>query len=217
MSNSNNRKKSKKRKVARQNLCICGSGKSYRECCGQTKIDIPAFIRQQLIDFDDRFVDATIRAFSMIVRDREPDGCLSTTAALCVVAKKFGYEAEICYGLCKFKEQAFYHAWLEINGTIIDLAIYGNVNYNPLSLWPNKIDKPYIGPYENSIVGYGKYKIDEDWPLCPMSIIVDRPLTWYMDGLPDQTMWELVCLYLDVEPTEETISELRKYAADVIM
>ncbi len=75
--------------------------------------------------------------------------------------------------------------------------------------------KPYIGPYESARVKYGKYVFDEDWANCGISIIENKTLDWYMNALPQDAMWKIVCIYLDVEPTAQTISELKLYANDV--
>lgn len=110
------------------------------------------YIQKELESFDFEFVNCVIRCFNFIEEYHEPNGCLSNTVALYICAKKYGYNPIICYGLCKLDGRDFYHAWLEINGTIIDLSIYGNVNYSPYSMWDYKINLPYIGKDRKSVV-----------------------------------------------------------------
>jgi hypothetical protein len=167
------------------------------------------YIQKQLKGFDPKFVDCAVRCFNLIEKNQEPNGCLSDSIALFICAKEYGYKPTLCYGLCKIDGREFYHAWLEINGTIIDLAIYGNVNYSPFSMWNRKLDTPYIGSYQDSVVQYGGFQFDEDW----YGALISRAEGWsfeqYMNGLPQNAMWKLVCMFLDKTPTKNLIEHLK--------
>lgn len=71
---------------------------------------------------DSRLTDALIRTFNKICDNREPDGCFSNSVALHVVLRSLGYNPTLCYGLCTSpKGQEFYHAWIELDGVVLDL------------------------------------------------------------------------------------------------
>ena len=102
-----------------------------------TNNKVKNYIEESLKGFNNEFVQSVCRCFEMLEHSKEPNGCLSNTATLYICAKECGYNPEICYGLCEFYGIKFYHAWLVINDTIIDIAIFGNVNYSPYSQWWN--------------------------------------------------------------------------------
>lgn len=174
------------------------------------------YMQNKLSGFDQHFVNAVVRAFNILNDTQSSNECMSMSACLYVIAKKYGYSPELCYGLCKYEGYDFYHAWIEINNTIIDLAIYGNINFSPYSLWDNKLDTPLIGSYEELPVHYGKYQFDEDWLTSNISIVTGKTLEQYMDGLPQNAMWKMVCKILDITPSKTIVNELRLYSKDML-
>ena len=167
------------------------------------------YIQEQLKGFDPKFVDCVVRCFSLIEQSQEPDGCLSDSIALFICAKEYGYQPSLCYGLCRLEGVKFYHAWIEIDGIIIDMAIYGNVNYSPFSVWEYKLDTPYIGSYQDSVVQYGKFRFDDDWPRSMIAQAEGWSFEKYMNGLPQNAMWILVCMFLGKMPTKLLIAHLK--------
>ena len=173
------------------------------------------YIQDRLKKFNPKFIDCVVRCFNLIDQSQEPNGCLSDSAALYICAKEFGYKPVLCYGLCELRGIEFYHAWLEINGIVIDMAIYGNANFNPLLANENKLSVPYIGPYDDPNIRYKKFEIDEYWMYSFISQIEGKSFEEYMDGLPQNAMWKLVCMFLDRIPTENFINKLRKHVKNV--
>lgn len=155
------------------------------------------YIQNQLKGFNPKFVDCVVRCFNTVDQIHEPDGCLSNSVALFICAKEYGYNPVLCYGLCELAGNKFYHVWLEINGIIIDISIYGNVNFNPYFIWNITLDKPYIGSYEDSIVRYGKFEFDEDWSDSMISKAEGWSFEKYMNRCPYDAMWKRVCKFLD--------------------
>lgn len=151
----------------------------------------------------------------LLKKNKEPNGCLSNTAALYICAKSFGYNPIICYGLCNLDGRDFYHAWLEINGIIIDLSIYGNINYSPYSMWNYTIDTPFIGEYSDSNISYGRFKFDQDWSKSLIGQIAGKTLIQYMNGAPQYRMWKLVCKFMDKTLTKDLLQRLQRYAENV--
>lgn len=168
------------------------------------------YIQNQMKEFAAGFVDCVVRYFNIMDKNQEPDGCLSNSVALFICAKEYGYDPVLCYGLCEFEQKEFYHAWLEINDTVIDVSIYGNVNFGSYSLW-DKIDKPYVGSYEDSFIHYGRFKFDEDWPYAMIAKMEGWSFEKYMNGLPQHAMWRLVCMYLNKTFTMALMNRLKTY------
>lgn len=169
------------------------------------------YIQEQLKGFNPKFVDCVVRCFNFIEQNQEPDGCLSNSIALFICAKEYGYKPSLCYGLCKFEGKEFYHAWIEIDNIVIDMAIYGNVNYSPFSIWDNELDTPYIGSYEDSVVQYGKFKFDNDWSDSMIAQAEGWSFERYMNGLPQNAMWKIVCKFLDKTPTNNFVEHLKTH------
>lgn len=173
------------------------------------------YIQQQLKDFNPKFVDCVVRSFNYLEAIKADRDCLTNTIALFLCAKKLEYNPNICYGLCKFQDKPFYHVWLEINEIIIDIAVYGNVNYSEYSMWDCKLETPYIGKYEYSPIYYGKFKFDEDWKDSLISKIEGWTVLQYMNAAPQNAMWKLVCKFLDITPTSQVVDELSSYIKDI--
>ena len=169
------------------------------------------YIQEHLKDFNTKFVDCVVRCFNHIEQSREPDGCLSNTVALYICAKEFGYNPNICYGLCVLDDKEFYHAWLEIDNIIIDMAIYGNVNFSQYSMWDFKLDTPYVGTYEDADISYGRFVFDDDWAGTMISVVEGWSLDKYMNTLPRNAMWKIVCKFLDKTPTLSLVKHLEVY------
>lgn len=164
------------------------------------------YIREKLDGFDPCFIDCVVRGFNHIFQTKEPDGCLSNTSALYVCAKKYGYSPLICYGLCKIGNEEMYHAWLEIEKLVIDLAIYGNINFpgygNLLARSQNIVlNTPFIGDYkdaENYHLEYGRFKFDAEWKDAAISQVEGKSVLEYINGAPNDGMWHLLRRYLDM-------------------
>lgn len=168
------------------------------------------YIQNQLKNFNPKFVKCVERCFNRVCEIEEDNGCFSNTVALYVCAKEFGYNPQICYGLCSFNDKEFYHVWLEIDGVVIDISIYGNINYSPFSLFDFCLQTPYIGNYEDSFVKYGKFVFDEDFPSSLIYSYVNLTVEQYIDYCPvKNAMWNLICEYFGENPTPNLLNHFR--------
>ena len=169
------------------------------------------YIQNQLKGFNPKFIDCVTRCFNLIEQHQEPDGCLSNSIALYICAKEYGYNPVLCYGLCELDGIEFYHSWIEIDGIVIDLSIYGNVNYSPFAMWENNLEVPYIGTYQDSAVQYGKFKFDDDWSYSLIAQVEGWSFEKYMNGLPQNAMWKVVCKILDRTTTPNLVEHLKTH------
>lgn len=154
-----------------------------------------------------------MKIFDMICDNQEDDGCLSDSVALLVVLRSLGYDVKLCYGLCTSPGGLdFYHAWLEMDGKILDMAIYGNAHFSPF--W---LDDRLIGPYvfenyDDTRIKYYDRKFDEDWDQCLLyTVIRVRSLKAYIDNAPNDCMWKLIFELLGEAYSRSKRKELEKY------
>lgn len=177
------------------------------------------YIRQQMKGFKPEFVKCVIRCFEFIDSTHQPNGCLGNSVALYICAKEFGYRPKLCYGLCRVEWVSFYHAWLEINGTIIDPSIYGNINFNPKvrQSCQAMLNTPYIGTYKTSVINYGRFEFDESWKSAQISQAEGMSFEQYMDKDPNNGMWLVTCKFLNKLPVRKTIKHLRTLIKNVVI
>jgi len=179
------------------------------------------YIQKQLKDFNDNFVDSVVRCFNQIESMRAAQECVTSSVILYICAKHFGYEPKICYGLCTLQGKEFYHAWLEINNKVIDVAIYGNINYNVYSMWDFKLETPYIGTYEDAATDpikplvYGKFVFDDDWSHCSVSMIEKMTMQQYMDKAPQNILWKYTIKFLNQTPSKALVDSLSEHIKGV--
>lgn len=163
---------------------------------------------------DEKLTKVITNCFRLIVDFEESDGSLSNSVALYVLLKYFGYNPELCYGLCiTSKGYEVYHAWIELDSKVLDLSVYG------LSRWcPYDIEEPtnpvVFEKYEDTKMKYGKWVFDEDWEECEISKTVKKGsfLKYFNDAphvsLPKgEGMWLLLFVLLDEEYSEKKKKE----------
>ena len=172
------------------------------------------YIAKQCDNYNDiRLKDAVLNAFELMYQNQEPDGCLSTSIALYVILRSYGYSPQLCYGLCSTPEgNEMYHAWLEVDCKILDLAIYGNSHFS--HYW---LDGEPVGPfvfeeYADVPMQYGNRVFDDDWE---NSLIFQAfkmgSMEDYIDGCPGNGMWNLIFRIMGEVPSADRIEELRAY------
>lgn len=170
---------------------------------------------------DQRLTEVLMRAFDNICESKEPDGCFSTSAALHVVLRSLGYDPKICYGLCVTPAgHEIYHAWIELDKKVIDLAIYGNSHFSPY-WFEGPIGPVVFDEYENTAVKYGDHIFDEDWDECMIAqavklgsvanYIANAPHVRHPSG---NGMWRLIFAILDESYSPEHRSYLQQFVSE---
>ena len=164
---------------------------------------------------DNKLTETLLQTFDIICKNKEPDGCLSNSVALQVILRSIGYDAKLCYGLCTSPDgHDFYHAWLEIEGKILDISVYGNSHYSPF--WT---DKKCVGPYvfeniEDTAVRYYDHTFDDDWKECLIYQAVQMgSVEDYINNAPNNGMWKLIFKILDETYSSERYLELQQYVS----
>ena len=170
---------------------------------------------------DERISNALIRTFDMMYSNQDHNGCFSTSVALHVILRSFGYDPKLCYGLCVSPSgKGMYHAWLELDGKVLDLAIYGNSHFSPY--W---IDEP-LGPvvfedYNDTMMHYGNHEFDEDWNGSMISKAVEMgSIAKYITNAPPVNhpsgngIWKMIFTILDETYTEDRQIDLQQFVSN---
>ena len=134
---------------------------------------------------------------------------------LYVALKYLGYEPKLCYGLvflpnAEGEKHEIYHAWLELDGRVIDIAIYGNAKFSPYSFFDVETPICYE-EYENisTIADYHPFEFDDDWKDAMLNKAVGKKITDYCDGSYRAVIWDFICDFLSIPHTEDNKLKLR--------
>ena len=164
---------------------------------------------------DTRLSQILVRTFDLMCNSQEPDGCLSTSIALQVILCSIGYAPKLRYGLCITPEgHEIYHAWLEMDETVLDLAIYGNSHFSPYWM-DSKVLLPVVfESYQTTVVQYHDHVFDEDWGKSMISKAVQMGSVYeYIRRSPGNGMWKLVFRILDQVCTPERIEAMMEFVS----
>jgi hypothetical protein len=170
------------------------------------------YIVQQAAKYgDQRLTDVLIRTLDIMVNTREPDGCMSNSVALYVILRSFGYEPEFCYGLCVAPNGfEFYHAWLELGGEVLDIAVYGNSHFS--QYWEYEPMLPVVFEKRDStVVHYGNRVFDQEWSESMIFRAVKMSMEQYIACCPNNGIWALIFRILNVTKSKEKKEELSRF------
>lgn len=164
------------------------------------------------------------RLFNQMDDVQAGDSCLSLSVAMCVAFAYIGIESDVKLGQIVVAGEPFYHAWLEVNGNVIDIAIYGNIKYSNayrelsnkkvLSVMP-QINKSYQDVDDN--IEYFPNKFDDDFELSPLSVAYKMPILTYCDGAPNNGMWTSILRALQIPRTDGNMKKLRQIIGDKVI
>ena len=147
---------------------------------------------------------------SIIEKTKETSGYLSNTVALYVCLKSIGIDSKIRYGLSATEcGQTFYNVWLEIDGKIIDLSIYGLLKFGETEL-KSRIDTPIImGEYGKSVIQYSCYDFGDDYEKIPLYDVVERKTIYeYINSAPSDGMRNLICNTAGLIPSKIAVQRI---------
>lgn len=163
--------------------------------------------------FKKTFIRSVVGAFNFVRDNHIRDGCVTISAMLYLCARYCGYEPRFCYGKCRIGDVSMYHAWLEVNGIVIDIGIYGNVHYHPVfAVFPYwQFETPLIGKSESfRFVTYQLLRFDADWSECPLCAIEVTSFEEYFDHSTALDMWAQACEWLGLIDNSLSRRSLRK-------
>ena len=146
-------------------------------------------------NFSEEFAEATLDLFDKMCILQWYGESFRLSVEQYLIARYYGYDAKIKYGLCtdskntvtsRSKNNVTYrHVWVEVGGIIIDLAIFGKVNFKPFEIGGHEYTYyPCIGkanylkdPKTDSRFQYEECDIEKRW--SHRGMIDDTKLTIY--------------------------------------
>ena len=156
--------------------------------------------------------NVVVRAFNKMYDGREPDGCLSISVSLCIALEYLGFAPRLCIGKYWAEGHDFYHAWTELNGKVIDVAIYGNTCFS--QYWPFEMVKPQVNKlYSETDVKYEPFAFDEDFKGAQIARMMGCSFYTYCEMAPKRNaVWNLILHYLNTTSlsTLQTVKEIAK-------
>lgn len=159
------------------------------------------YIQQQVHKYysDNRLSDLLFRCFEQIDKTQDYNGCLSTSVALYVCLSELGYSPKLCYGLCHTQSGfEFYHAWIELEDKVIDIAVYGNLNFNRLVPKSETVEFPVVlETYDNSYITYGRFVFDDYWCGAAICHAENWTILQYVNNVPNNGMYRIISVLMN--------------------
>ena len=201
-------------KIGRNDLCPCGSGKKYKQCCmlNQNK-DTYSLIREVVLDdgYKDELADVLCNMVRYIKEKQWMGACHASTSVLYVILSELGYETELFVGeVQKPGLPPFDHSWITVDGKIIDIAVIMTL------MGGAKISDAVV--LDKDIVTKTKY--DLKYGICSgvgldaeTKLVMQLPFVDYMDAFPAEVdgLWGVID---KISPVKLDKVELKKKYID---
>ena len=200
-------------KIGRNDPCPCGSGKKYKHCCllkESMSINdlIKAMVQNAGHSADISNILCNLNNYMQ--RKQWWGACHASSSALYVAFSELGYNPLLCIGEVLGKGLYFDHSWIELDNSIIDIAINMTLLNGAPASAPIVFGKN-VRNGQNPILQYGvSGRGIEDEALA----VKELPFVDYMDRFPDEPngLWTVVQVLLG---QEIDIPDLRKKYKDV--
>lgn len=139
-------------------------------------------------------VESTIyNLFIYMIYNQFQGGCHALSSVLYVALCEIGLKPILCIGECEYPNQKpFDHSWIELDGKVIDLAIYLPLDQSVGSFGGPVICDIDILTSQNSPIKYG---INTGLPLSEETrFILDCPFSDYMTSFPNEVngLWTVL-------------------------
>ena len=159
--------------------------------------------------------NAVLRLYDFMITKNYFGGCHALSSALYVALCKLGFSPELCVGECQVPGMLpFDHSWVNLDGRIIDLAVY-----YPLTQQINSISGPVILGVDaiTNRTPHTQYGINTGLPMSQQTMVaINSTFIEYMDNFPfgKEGLWSIV---IDALPNTHlaTVSDLRIRYKDV--
>lgn len=157
---------------------------------------IEAYIRERCAKcgLSDKVTRLLISQAWLVWENRDDDGALSNSVVLFVCLRYLGLDPKICFGLCNRNTNGkeFYHVWIELDGKVLDISIFGTLNYSQFDL-ETKLHLPVImEDYDTAPFDYGRFVFDEDWNKSVISYGIQTTVFKYIHNSPYNCMYRLI-------------------------
>ncbi len=199
------------KKIGRNDLCICGSGKKYKKCCLNNAVAIPMWKTEASkikLDYNPDKIHDTFFVVSDYLKVEPIHGaCHLISGIFYILLKEQDIECELCIGEVQAKFGLFDHSWIQINGDIYDIAIQAQLDYKDRDPIFAGID---LGTGKKTD---SKYGIDGKGLDAIANMVLNMPFVEYMDNAP-VNVWDITRKLLKKLNITKSAEELRKKYKD---
>lgn len=201
-------------KIGRNDLCPCGSGKKYKQCCLRrdvmTEYDLIKKVTAQE-GYESVVSDFICNLYHYMKEKQWCGACHTTCSILFVGFSELGYSPQICIGeLAIPTRPRFDHSWIMVDKKIIDLAVALPLPGNAPISSPIIFDIN-IGTNQKHEMIYGVKggKLDNQ-----ANLVYNTPFVTYMDIFPNDEngLWGIL---KKVFPKDISIENIKSKYTDV--
>lgn len=134
------------KKVGRNDLCPCGSGRKYKRCCISNDIQHEhnwnMNVKELIKDNPQNQEISTIYLgiLDIIEKLNWEGACHATSSIMYILFKEIGLNPKLCIGEVCYNNLYFDHSWIELDNNIYDVSVYKELN-------GVKISEPIINGY----------------------------------------------------------------------
>lgn len=156
-------------------------------------------IQAQMKDVPGDITDLIVRMYNRLENKKRYASGLSTSITMFLAMKHLGYNPLLILGTVRFQGISFPHAWLELDGKIIDIAIAEDTKYHPvLSDKVKPVQVQCYQSYDNAELDYFDFQFSEMWPMHGMKQVVGKNLAEYINMAEDIDILAEVCSILNI-------------------
>jgi len=179
--------------IGRNDICPCGSGKKYKNCCLRNETtNIPEQIKKVVNEngYKEDIGNILANMYLYMKKKQWWGACHATASALYVCLSEIGYSPVLCIGEVLGQGLYFDHSWINVDDTIIDLAInmtlLGGAPASEVIVFGKDIKKGLPPAMDYGVPGRG---IEDQ-----AKIVMETPFVQYMDSFPDERdgLWGVV-------------------------
>lgn len=201
-------------KIGRNDLCPCGSGKKYKQCCLRrdvmTEYDLIKKVTVQE-GYESVVSDFICNLYHYMKKKQWCGACHATCSILFVGFSELGYSPQIYIGESAIPTRPrFDHSWIMVDNKIIDLAVAlplpGNAPISSPIIFDINIG---TNQKHEMIYGVKEGKLDDQ-----ANRVFNTPFVTYMDIFPgdENGLWGIL---KKVFPKEISIENIKSKYTDV--
>lgn len=150
-------------------------------------------------------------ALKFVIENQESSGSVVVSACIYAALKHLGICSEIVHGVVTCNDVSFFHSWIEIENKIVDVAIFGTLNYKGIS----HLEAPVIMKCRDEALALGLTYFEKEevplevWENNPVNKMLGASVLKFLDQIEDRKAWVLVCKMLNESPTETLVNKIR--------
>lgn len=156
-------------------------------------------IQEQMEDVGDELTNLVVRMYNRLEKKQRYASGLSTSITLFLAMKYLGYNPLLILGTVRFQGVSFPHAWLDLYGNIVDIAIAEDTKYHPvLSEKVKPVKVQCCRSYDEAELDYFDFQFSDMWPMHGMKQVVGKTLAEYINSAEEIDILAEVCDILNI-------------------